>query len=115
MESKETPGLGDKIETDPDFLRNFERLDASLAEDQSKLANAIVPVKKGEKTNPWEVDGITGATISSVAIANILDGSAQYWVPRINAKLADFEGGSVQQGEGDLEKGMDVQEGTEGT
>jgi electron transport complex protein RnfG len=91
LESKETPGLGDKIETDPDFLRNFERLDVSLTEDGSKLANAVVPVKSGEKSNPWEVDGITGATISSVAIAKILDASAQYWAPRIKAKLGSFE------------------------
>ena len=93
LESKETPGLGDKIETDPDFLRNFERLDVSLAKDRTTLENPIVPVKSGEKTHPWEVDGITGATISSVAIADILDGSAQYWVPRIQGKLSDFQGG----------------------
>jgi electron transport complex protein RnfG len=93
LESKETPGLGDKIETDPDFLRNFERLDVSLKDDQAGLANAIVPVKSGDKAHPWEVDGITGATISSVAIANILNTSAQYWVPRIDAELDAFKGG----------------------
>ena len=92
LESKETPGLGDKIETDPGFLRNFERLDVSLVDDLSEMANAIVPVKHGEKTRPWEVDGITGATISSVAIAGLLDRSAQYWVPRIRSHLGDFQG-----------------------
>lgn len=92
LESKETPGLGDKIETDPDFLENFKRLDVSVRGDGSTLANAIVPVKHGEKTKPWEVDGITGATISSVAIANLLDRSAQYWVPRIRRNLRDFQG-----------------------
>jgi electron transport complex protein RnfG len=93
LDSKETPGLGDKIETDPDFLANFERLDVSLAEDQSVLAHAIVPVRPGNKTDPWEVDGITGATISSEAIASILNGSAQYWVPRIQRNLEALEGG----------------------
>ncbi len=93
LESKETPGLGDKIETDLDFLQNFERLDVSLGKDRSRLANPIVPVKHGEKTDPWEVDGITGATISSVAIASILNRSAQYWVPRIQQSLGDFRGG----------------------
>jgi electron transport complex protein RnfG len=92
LESKETPGLGDKIETDPDFLANFESLDVSVRGDGSALANPVVPVKNGEKTKPWEVDGITGATISSVAIANLLDRSAQYWVPRIRRKLSDFQG-----------------------
>jgi electron transport complex protein RnfG len=93
LESKETPGLGDKIETDPDFLRNFERLDVSLAEDGSGLANRVVAVRTGEKEHPWEVDGITGATISSVAIAAILDGSAQTWAPRIQRGLDDLRGG----------------------
>ena len=92
LESKETPGLGDKIETDPDFLENFKSLDVSVRGDGSTLANAIVPVKHGEKTKPWEVDSITGATISSVAIANLLDRSAQYWVPRIRRNLSDFQG-----------------------
>ena len=106
LESKETPGLGDKIEVDPDFLANFERLDVSLRDDKSELANPIVPVKHGEKSSPWEVDGITGATISSVAIARILNESAQYWVPRIQGHLSDFQGdvqddlqGNVQGGE----------------
>jgi electron transport complex protein RnfG len=92
LESKETPGLGDKIETDSAFLQNFERLDVSLRGDLSELANPIAPVKHGEKTQPWEVDGITGATISSVAIADILNTSAQYWVPRIRNNLGDFQG-----------------------
>jgi electron transport complex protein RnfG len=98
LESKETPGLGDKIETDAAFLENFERLDVSLRDDLSEIANPIVPVKHGEKTNPWEVDGITGATISSVAIANILNRSAQYWMPRIQNNLSDFQG-DLQGGE----------------
>jgi electron transport complex protein RnfG len=93
LDSKETPGLGDKIENDADFLANFERLDVALGEDSSALANAIVPVRHGEKANPWEVDGITGATISSKAIAKILDGSAQYWVPRIQRNLEALQGG----------------------
>lgn len=30
LESRDTPGLGDRVETDPAFLRNFECLDVSL-------------------------------------------------------------------------------------
>ncbi|MFW2388098.1 MAG: FMN-binding protein [Polyangiales bacterium] len=93
LESKETPGLGDKIETDPEFLQNFERLDATLRDDQSGLANPIVPVKHGDKTEPWQIDGITGATISSVAIADILNTSAERWVPRIRKGLGELQGG----------------------
>ena len=72
LESKETPGLGDKIEKDPDFAANFERLSAALNANGDGLANPIVAVKRGAKTQDWQIDGITGATISSVAVARIL-------------------------------------------
>ena len=94
LESKETPGLGDKIATDSAFLANFEHLDVSLGEDQAGLRHAIVPVKSGEKSEPWQIDGITGATISSVAVADILDESAGFWVPRIERELSEFEEGN---------------------
>ena len=83
LESKETPGLGDKIEKDADFLANFKALDVSLTDDFSELKNAVVPVKQGSKEHPWQVDGITGATISSRAIGNIIGTSTQYWIPLI--------------------------------
>jgi len=89
LESKETPGLGDKIETDDEFLKNFERLDVSLTA-ASEIMNPIVFVKHGQKTDPWQVDGITGATISSKAIANILSRSTAYWIPKIRRGLDDF-------------------------
>jgi electron transport complex protein RnfG len=89
LESKETPGLGDKIETDDEFLKNFERLDVSLT-DESEIANPIVFVKHGRKTESWQVDGITGATISSKAIAGILERSTAYWIPKIRRGLDDF-------------------------
>ena len=91
LDSKETPGLGDKIETDPVFLENFKRLDVSLTADAGSLAHAIEFAKSGQKNQPWQVDGITGATISSKAIAGMLNESAAYWVPRIRQHLDDFE------------------------
>ena len=90
LESKETPGLGTRIETDPGFLANFERLDVSLSSDGSTVANPIEFVKPGKKEQPWQIDGITGATISSKAIANILNKSSSYWIPRIRSGLDDF-------------------------
>jgi electron transport complex protein RnfG len=90
LASKETPGLGDKIEKDPDFVQNFMALDASLAADGKTIANPIVPVKNGKKTHPWQIDSITGATISSKAIANILREGSQAWAPLIQAQLDVF-------------------------
>jgi electron transport complex protein RnfG len=90
LETKETPGLGDKIETDPAFLENFVRLDVALADDRSELRNPIQAVKPGEKEQPWQIDTITGATISSTAVAEILRDSTAWWVPRIRTHLDDF-------------------------
>jgi electron transport complex protein RnfG len=90
LESKETPGIGDKLEKDATFVANFEALDLTLDAAGAALAHAVVWVKHGEKKNPWEVDGITGATISSTAVARMLDASAAEWVPRIRARLDDF-------------------------
>lgn len=80
LESKETPGLGDKIEKEQRFLDNFKALDVSL-DNEGKLKNKVVTVKQGEKKNPWEIDGITGATISSRAIGNIIGASTAEVVP----------------------------------
>jgi electron transport complex protein RnfG len=91
LESKETPGLGDKIEKDPNFLANFEALDVSLTEDKSKTKNTVAAVKHGEKKNNWEVDGITGATISSRAIGNLLGTSTAEMAPVLHKNKAFFE------------------------
>jgi electron transport complex protein RnfG len=98
LESKETPGLGDRIEKDPEFLRNFEQLDVSLNEAGTAPAHPIEPVKHGDKQHPWQVDGITGATISSVAIANILSSSTAYWVPRLHEHRDDFQTATRSEG-----------------
>ena len=90
LESRETPGLGDRISTDPAFQANFEALDVSLDAEGDSLAHPVVAVKHGEKTGAWEVDGITGATISSEAIADLLHRSASTWMPRVQAHLEDF-------------------------
>lgn len=87
LKMAETPGIGDKIAKDPAFQANFEALDASLNEAGDALANPIVPVKHGSKTKPWQIDAISGATISSKAVARMLDDSAQALLPAIHAHL----------------------------
>lgn len=83
LKMTETPGLGDKIAFDPAFLKNFEALDARLNDAGDALAHKIVAVKGGKKQSPWEVDAISGATISSVAVAKALDRSMQRVAPLI--------------------------------
>lgn len=94
VELKETPGLGDKITSDAGFLANFENLSAKLDAARQQLANAIVAVKHGTKKNPWEVDAISGATISSRAVGRMLNNSVAQMAPIVSRHL-----GRIQKGE----------------
>jgi electron transport complex protein RnfG len=90
LESKETPGLGDKIEKDEAFQENLAHLDVRLREDGSGLAHPVELVKGGQKTNDWQVEGITGATISSRAVVRIIDANAAELIPIIERNLETF-------------------------
>lgn len=91
LESKETPGLGDKIGKSLEFLANFECLDLRLNEDKSGLAHAVEVVKHGKKTEAWQIDGITGATISSKAVGKMINDSAQARLPFIAQHLDELK------------------------
>ena len=75
LESKETPGLGDKIFKDAEFQTNFTAL---------AVEPEIISVKKGAKQNPNEVEAITGATISSKAIVRLLNNTMVIWQEAID-------------------------------
>ena len=91
LKMAETPGIGDKIAKDPVFLKNFEALDAHLNAAGDALEHRIVSVKSGTKIDRWQIDAISGATISSKAVARMLNESAQAVLPTINAHLGVLE------------------------
>lgn len=80
VEMRETPGLGNRIGTDPEFAANFKNLDASEG-------HPITTVKHGAKKNPWEIDAISGATISSRAVGRMLEKGVQSTAPVIARNL----------------------------
>ena len=84
---RETPGIGDKIITDPAFVANFKALEAKLTPDLKALANAIKTVKAGTKSKAWEIDAIAGATITSRAVGRAINDTAQVLLPRIAPNL----------------------------
>ncbi|MFM1891391.1 MAG: hypothetical protein RLZ44_468 [Pseudomonadota bacterium] len=92
LKMTETPGLGDRIATDPEFQANFDQLDARLDSTGKVLANPIATVKSGSKRNPWEIDAISGATISSVAVGKALNASMQRMAPLVQKQLAEIKG-----------------------
>jgi electron transport complex protein RnfG len=70
LDSRETPGLGDKIFKDMAFVNEFSNL---------LIESEIKSVKKGKKTQQNEVDSITGATISSKAVVKIINQAYKKW------------------------------------
>ena len=92
LDSKETPGLGDKIYKDKAFVSQF--FDGPL----TPLVGVKVGAGKGE---PNEVDTITGATISSKAVIGIINHALAEWKPILDRGIpqapADSASGEVGQ------------------
>jgi electron transport complex protein RnfG len=88
---RETPGIGDKILTDKNFLANFEALEVKLAADLKVLANEVKTVKHGTKANPWQIDAIAGATITSRAVGKGINDAAQALLPRLVPNLEQLK------------------------
>ena len=74
--SRETPGLGDKIQ-DSGWRAQF----------REKLA-PIVGTKKGTASGPADVDMITGATISSRAVIGAVNKTVERWAPMLTTYAA---------------------------
>jgi len=89
---RETPGIGDKILTDKAFLQNFQALDVKLNAELSALAHEVKVVKHGSKTQPWQIDAISGATVTSRAVGKGINDAAQALLPRLVPKLDQLKG-----------------------
>lgn len=92
LQSTETPGLGDKIEKDENFLANFDCLEARLNPAGTALENEIVTVKNGKKTDPWQIDGISGATVTSTAVGDALRASTNEMLPLLGTHATSWMG-----------------------
>ncbi|MCH8073139.1 MAG: FMN-binding protein [Proteobacteria bacterium] len=58
---------------------------------------SFTTVKQGKKTEAWQVDGITGATITSEAIGEILNKSANAWVPVLERNSHAFSNSELNE------------------
>jgi len=88
LDSKETPGLGDKIYKDQAFVDQFFKGPAT------PLKGVKIGTGKGQ---PNEIDTITGATISSTAVITIINHGLEEWKPVITRGIPDEPVGSNQQ------------------
>jgi electron transport complex protein RnfG len=75
LDSKETPGLGDKIFKDQVFVDQF------FAGPETPLVGVKIGAGKGK---PNEIDTITGATISSKVVIDIINHGLEEWKPIID-------------------------------
>ena len=69
LDSRETPGLGDKIIFDEEFHAELRRADGRAGDRRGEEGR--------EAATRNEVDCITGATISSEAVVSILNNSTR--------------------------------------
>jgi electron transport complex protein RnfG len=69
LSSRETPGLGDKIES-PKWLEQF-----------TSLTTPLTPVKAGAAQNTGDAQMITGATISSRTVIGAINKALDRWTP----------------------------------
>lgn len=71
--SRETPGLGDKIQ-DETWRAQFK---GTLA--------PVIGIKKGAATTPATVHMVTGATISSRSVIGAINKTIEHWAPALDA------------------------------
>lgn len=77
----ETPGLGAEIKDNPNFPKSFH--DKKILENGNYVSVKVV--KGGVKNPEHEVDAISGATITSVGVSNMLDKGIGVYVPYFNS------------------------------
>lgn len=76
LASKETPGLGSRITTDSSFIGEFRGVEAPL-----------VAVKEEAGGTPGQVDMITGATISSRTVVEIINARLEAVGPALRSHV----------------------------
>jgi electron transport complex protein RnfG len=95
LESRETPGLGDKIIKDMNFVGNFRDL----------AVEPEIAAVKGGRSAENEVDAISGATISSVAVCNIINAANSRWLERLHEAGSGAAAGNGSSGDAEASGG----------
>lgn len=78
----ETPGLGAEIKDNPSFPKKFMKKE--IYTEGGKLV-AISVVKNGSGKNPHAIDGISGATVTSVGVEEMMKRGIKYYEPYLNS------------------------------
>ena len=74
----ETPGLGAEIKDNASWVRQFQ--DKKIYDESGTYTSVVV--RKGGARNPtYEVDGISGATVTADGVSDMLYSGIQYYLP----------------------------------
>ena len=87
----ETPGLGAEIKDNPSFRKQFP---GKKIYDESGEYTAVVVRKNGAVNDRYEVDGISGATVTANGVTDMLKKGIKYYQPY----LEKIKSGSNLQG-----------------
>ena len=74
----ETPGLGAEIKDNAAWKKQF--IGKSISDDQGGIRGVAV-MKGGAKNDVWQVDGISGATITADGVEEMLERGLKYYSP----------------------------------
>ncbi len=89
----ETPGLGAEIKDNPSFRQEFA---GKKLYDENGTYVSITVVKGGVKNATYEVDAISGATVTSVGVAEMLQRGIKYYEAYFNSLKEDKKMGLAQ-------------------
>lgn len=87
LDQRETPGLGARIRDDAAFHASLRGLPLALADDGRSLRTPVALADRRGGGGAGRIDGITGATISSVAVARAVEESAIRWLPELAGEV----------------------------
>ncbi len=73
----ETPGLGGEIKDNPNFPKQF--IGKKIYDEDGKYVSVLVKKGGAEKGNPHQVDAISGATITSRGVTEMLHRGIKYY------------------------------------
>ncbi len=93
LRENETPDIGGRIRTDPDFLARFDGLDMPLEPRSMRPRHPVRYVAPETNGGPGEIEGLSGATVSARAVVRAVRVSTNRVLPVVHDMLDDLKKG----------------------